>query len=181
MATWLTSDLHLFHRNIIKYCDRPFCDEYEMNKHIVDTWNSVVKDGDRVIVVGDLTAGLSRRDQELKDIIASLRGNKFLVMGNHDHMKQTWYLDAGFSGVSRYIIEDNVLYIHKPRTEMNVETINVSKKLNPRLIVHGHIHDLRPELDGHFNVAWDRHLRMIDQEEIFKLSHENNTTKKSDT
>lgn len=26
MATWFTADLHLGHRNIIDYCDRPFAD-----------------------------------------------------------------------------------------------------------------------------------------------------------
>lgn len=166
MATWLTSDLHLFHKNIIKYCNRPFCDEYEMNASIVDTWNSVVSADDRVIIVGDLTAGLNRREAELADIIRSLKGRKILVRGNHDHLKAQWYLESGIDEVVRFIHEDGILYIHKPATEMNVETIQQQKRLSPRLIVHGHIHEERPNIPGHFNVAWDRHRRMINHEEI---------------
>ena len=33
--TFWTADTHFFHRNIIKYCDRPFKDEDEMNKEEV--------------------------------------------------------------------------------------------------------------------------------------------------
>ncbi len=181
MNTWLTSDLHLFHRNIIKYCDRPFCDEYQMNDHIVDAWNSCVKDDDRVIVVGDLTAGLARRDAELIEIIGKLRGEKTLVMGNHDHMKPRWYLESGFKNVVRHLVEDNILYVHKPATELNLESIRLKKVHKPRLIVHGHIHARLPEIDGHYNVAWDRHCRMIHRDEIIKINHENNNPQTTDT
>ena len=42
MATWFTADLHLGHRNIIDYCDRPFTDVDVMNRALVDNWNEVV-------------------------------------------------------------------------------------------------------------------------------------------
>ena len=29
---WFTSDLHLNNKNVIKYCNRPYADQYEMNK-----------------------------------------------------------------------------------------------------------------------------------------------------
>jgi len=174
MATWLTSDLHLFHKNIIQYCNRPFCDEYEMNAEITKCWNETVGDDDRVIVVGDLTAGLYDRQEDLKTLIGTLRGKKTLIMGNHDHMSAKWYKWAGFENVSKHMIEDDMLFVHKPATEFNDKSISLAKKHNPRLIVHGHIHRIDIEIPGHFNVAWDRHNRLISLDEIInRREHEN--------
>ena len=33
--TWLTSDTHFFHENILKYCNRPFGSVEEMNEALV--------------------------------------------------------------------------------------------------------------------------------------------------
>lgn len=166
MATWLTSDLHLFHKNIIQYCGRPYDDEYKMNDDIVNKWNACVADDDRVIVVGDLTAGLFDRKDQLATIISCLKGRKELVVGNHDHCSKKWYRDAGFTTVVNHIFENGILFVHKPATEFNEKSIRLRSLHKPNLIVHGHIHSALPEIDGHYNVAWDRHYRMIDFEEI---------------
>lgn len=172
MATWLTSDLHLFHKNIIQYCNRPFCDEYEMNATIVNKWNDTVRDEDRVVVVGDLTAGLYDRKQELAEVIKSLRGRKVLVLGNHDHMSAGWYKRAGFEVVTKSLVEEDILFVHKPATEHNPKSIRLQEQHRPKLIVHGHIHREDPDIPGHFNVAWDRHRRMISLDEIISR-HDN--------
>ena len=177
MATWLTSDLHLFHKNIIQYCNRPFSDEYEMNEIIVKTWNETVKAEDRVIVVGDLTAGLYDRKQELMDLIPRLSGQKTLVLGNHDHLTSKWYRSAGFEVVTKSLIEDEILYVHKPAVECNPKSVRLRDMHKPRLIVHGHIHRSDPDIPGHFNVAWDRHARLISLEEIIsRCEHDPQTT-----
>jgi calcineurin-like phosphoesterase family protein len=166
MKTWLTSDLHLFHANIIVYCGRPHANEYEMNQAIAESWKRVVAPGDRVIVVGDLSAGVKGRYDELSALIADLPGNKILIRGNHDHQPDEWYVQAGFSQVTDWLYEDDVLYVHKPATSMNTDVISLTEKIQPRLIVHGHIHDDRPQIPGHFNVAWDRLGRLITLSEI---------------
>ncbi len=51
---YLISDLHLDHKNIIRYCDRYFSSVEEMNRTIIDNWNRVVKEGDFTHLVGDL-------------------------------------------------------------------------------------------------------------------------------
>jgi len=171
MATWLTSDLHFFHKNIITYCNRPFCDEYEMNETILASWNSTVADDDHVIVVGDLTAGLYDRKEELQVLISRLKGVKTLVTGNHDHMSTSWYRNAGFVKVVKHITEGDLLIVHKPATEYNDKSNQLRSKYHPRLVIHGHIHADLPEIEGHFNVAWDRHLRMINMNEIISTVH----------
>lgn len=169
MKTWFTSDLHLFHRNIIKYCSRPYCDEYEMNESIINAWNGVVDEDDLVIVVGDLTAGLEKRNDELRAVIGRLKGHKTLVLGNHDHMSSKWYRNAGFETVVKHIYNDGILIVHKPATEFNDKTLKLRDQFKPALIIHGHIHSDLPEIDGHFNVAWDRHHQLINHDMIINL------------
>lgn len=169
-TTWLTSDLHLYHKNIIVYCGRQHDNEYDMNDAIVAAWNAAVADEDSVILVGDLSAGVMGRYDELASLISQLKGRKTLVRGNHDHQTDVWYKSAGFSSVTDWLLQDGVLYVHKPATSYNTDVIKLAEQLSPRLIVHGHIHDDRPNIPGHFNVAWDRHKRMLDMTEIVTLS-----------
>lgn len=173
MRTWLTSDLHLFHTNIIVYCGRPNETVDQMNECIIDSWRSVVMPEDRVIVVGDLSAGLGQRAGELRDIIGRLPGRKILIRGNHDHQTNEWYISAGFETVTDWILEDRILFIHKPATSMNLDTLKIFERLQPDLVVHGHIHSRDRVIPGHFNVAWDHHYRMINLEEIKSGNQEN--------
>ncbi len=80
MTTWLTSDQHYYHRNIIDYCKRPFASVEEMNATLTRNHNAVVKPDDIVLIVGDLTLD----DRKVKSILDELNGTKYLVAGNHD-------------------------------------------------------------------------------------------------
>lgn len=81
---WFTSDLHFWHKNICKYCDRPYESVEEMNQGIVDNWNSVVKEDDTVFVLGDLGfCGI----EKLRPLMSQLKGKIFLIQGNHDSDK----------------------------------------------------------------------------------------------
>jgi calcineurin-like phosphoesterase family protein len=166
VQTWLTSDLHLFHENIIVYCNRGQTTVEEMNDHIISAWNSTVKPGDRAIVVGDLSASLRDRKEQLAQIIHDLPGDKILVRGNHDHQPDEWYIAAGFTLVTDWLFEDGLLFVHKPANQHNADAIRARDECDPDLIVHGHIHAHGPEIPGHFNVAWDRHGRLINLGEI---------------
>lgn len=75
---WFTADLHFNHKNIIKYCNRPFNSVEEMNKTLIDNWNKRVSRDDLVYVLGDFCFGNS--DYYLKQ----LNGSKILIFGNHD-------------------------------------------------------------------------------------------------
>ncbi len=78
MSTFFTADTHLQHRNIIKYCGRPFVDEHEQDETIVSNWNSRVTDRDWVYHIGDVGMG------SLGPILSRLRGHKVLIVGSHD-------------------------------------------------------------------------------------------------
>lgn len=80
--TWFSSDAHLDHRNIIKYCSRPFDSVEEMNEKLIQNWNEVVQDNDDVIYLGDF--GL-RGPEHLMPYRNRLKGNwRMFIAGNHD-------------------------------------------------------------------------------------------------
>ena len=78
---WLTSDLHLHHKNVIKYSKRPFQDIDQMNEAFITNWNSCVKENDIVFILGDFSFGGSSAWNEVLD---KLNGKKYLILGNHD-------------------------------------------------------------------------------------------------
>lgn len=81
MNTYFTSDLHFGHKNIIKYCDRPFASVPEMDQALIENWNDVVTPGDRIFIVGDFSF---HKEDETRRVLRQLRGEKHLVWGNHD-------------------------------------------------------------------------------------------------
>lgn len=98
MAKFFTADLHLFHKNIIKYCERPFKDVAEMNDTIRDRWNAKVSKDDEVYIVGDV--GFAHPDL-LISFLESLNGTKYLIRGNHDKRMQSKLKDC-FAWVKDY-------------------------------------------------------------------------------
>ena len=64
--TWIISDTHFGHAGVCNFTEsdgvtplRPWDDPEEMNEALVDNWNSVVNDNDRVYHCGDV---VMRRD-----------------------------------------------------------------------------------------------------------------------
>lgn len=83
---YFTSDLHFGHRNVIKFCERPFEDVKEMNKELIDRWNARVKPNDYIFVLGD-TFWFNSRHDTLK-IVSQLNGQMYFLLGNHDKASQ---------------------------------------------------------------------------------------------
>lgn len=79
---WFTADPHFGHKNIIKYCNRPFKNAKEMDTAIRTNWNALVKPSDTVYVLGDFS--MSSDKKSLEDWFNALHGKKFLIVGNHD-------------------------------------------------------------------------------------------------
>jgi len=78
-----TSDTHFGHKNIIKFCNRPFKDVDHMNEIIIANWNKVVSPDDVVWHLGDVAMG--QIDHTLP-LVRRLNGYKILVPGNHDRI-----------------------------------------------------------------------------------------------
>ena len=77
--TFVTSDLHLDHTNIIKYCKRPFLNTEDMNKTLVDNWNNTISNKDTVYFLGDMSFGKGSRSADYW--LSKLNGNIFFIRG----------------------------------------------------------------------------------------------------
>lgn len=85
MKTWITSDLHFGHTNIMKFCPitrARFKNDVEyMNEAMVKEWNEIVEPDDKVYILGDVAFLPSLKAIQ---ILKRLNGSKVLVKGNHD-------------------------------------------------------------------------------------------------
>lgn len=92
MANYYISDVHLFHKNVTNegsnFDNRPFETLEEMHKAIKDNWNSVVTNADHVYILGDLSW---KENEDVIKFVSTLRGNKHLILGNHDRVKDQRY------------------------------------------------------------------------------------------
>lgn len=81
---FFTADEHYYHKNIIKYCHRPFNDIQEMNHELIKRHNEVVSKYDITIHIGDFT--LIKDIIMINEIIKKLNGRHIFIKGSHD----TW-------------------------------------------------------------------------------------------
>ncbi|MGY5152042.1 MAG: 2'-5' RNA ligase family protein [Candidatus Nitrosopumilus sp. bin_6a] len=79
---YLFSDAHFDHKNIIKYCKRPFHSTRQMNQTLVENWDHTVGDNDKVFFLGDLSHGRDRRPIDYW--LSKLNGEICYIRGNHD-------------------------------------------------------------------------------------------------
>lgn len=83
MKTYFTADPHFGHNNIIKYCNRPFANVYEMDEKLIANYNRVVGPEDTCYFLGDL--GFCEAAY-LRGLLKRMYGRKILVFGNHDNV-----------------------------------------------------------------------------------------------
>ena len=76
-----TSDLHFGHANAIKFDHRPFGDKDEMDRVLIELWNSRVQPDDTVYIVGDICY---KSEHPPAWYLRRLKGHKILILGNHD-------------------------------------------------------------------------------------------------
>lgn len=129
MNRYIISDTHFYHENIIKYENRPFKTVDEMNKTMINRWNSKVKKDDLVYHLGDF--GLSTKEN-LGNILSKLNGRIVFILGNHDKQIYNYYRNLGrFELVTKnpIIIERRIILSHEPFLE-----------LGPFKNFYGHVH-----------------------------------------
>lgn len=188
---YLTSDLHFGHKNIIKFCDRPFPDVPTMNEMLIANWNSVVGPDDTVIILGDFAMGDRK---ENVPYAKRLMGKKILVTGNHDHCWpglvstkgqehvdrwRQFYLDNGFDAVldhADFYYGDFDLRLslnHFPfeGDSHDEDRFNQYRPVDDgQWIVHGHVHGAWKIRGRQINVGcdvWDYHP--VPMEKILEL------------
>jgi len=136
---WVISDTHFGHQNILTFKNsdgynvRDFSSVKDMNDCMIDRWNSVVKQGDKVYHLGDVFFGSK---DDFKTLWPKLNGSKRLIVGNHDDIK---FLSSGgfFQKVQmwRVFCEFGLILTHVP-----VHQSGLTGKRGGLINIHGHIH-----------------------------------------
>ena len=160
---YFTSDLHFGHANIIRFCNRPYENVEEMDRALIENWNSVIDKDDTVYVLGDVF--FCKFNDALK-IMDQLNGHKNLVYGNHDKViRNNDILQKRFSLILDDLDEitiDNhkVILCHYPMWSWNQAS-------RGSIQLHGHIHSNEPvqpdkrqydvgvDNNNYFPVSWD--------------------------
>ena len=134
MSTFVTSDTHFGHGNILKFTNtdgsrvRPLWEDVdEMNEEMVRRWNARVRPDDVVWHLGDVSFGKSNFHHASR-----LNGTKHLILGNHDHEKLSTYLSV-FKTVQSCARLGNLLLTHYPVHESSLGFGIIGN-------VHGHTH-----------------------------------------
>jgi len=96
------SDLHISHKNAIKYDKRPFESLEEMHVELIKNWNSVVGPDDVVYNLGDLSFG---SDEITKWFLHSINGKINHVLGNHDKLEHISKFSARIDNIYDYGVE----------------------------------------------------------------------------
>jgi len=124
-SVYFIGDTHFDHRNIIRYCHRPFSNVTEMNQTIENNWNKTVRDNDTVYFLGDWSFGRGARPATYWK--RRMRGNIFCIQGSHDRIK---FDMSRVVHVDRY----SFLLIHNPE-DRRIDWHG--------WIIHGHVHNNR--------------------------------------
>jgi len=134
---FFTSDTHFNHKNIIRFCNRPFSNVHTMNQIMIANWNSKVGKDDLVYHLGDVGLGNKSKQHEL---VTQLNGTIILIRGNHDPKNQElaateWFKECGFASVYEYknlkFEEFGMTLVHNPNREI---------ERSYQLVLHGHFH-----------------------------------------
>lgn len=134
MADYFTADNHFGHRNIIKYCNRPFESLEEMDAVMVERINERVTPKDRLFVLGDFSYRA-----EAQPYLAKINcKNVWLIKGNHD--KRPTERD-GFTRVLDYYEDKfDIGGEHKPIVLFHYPLLSWNQSHRGSWHLYGHVH-----------------------------------------
>jgi len=182
MNEFFTSDEHYYHKNIIKYCNRPFEHAEQMNEAMIGLHNATVPKDGVVWHIGDFSMLNKNREDLIEKVLSRLNGTHHLILGNHDRLNPNAYVDLGFTSVHTamwFVSKGGTSFVmaHDPSTYTVVEY----DKDKPYLLC-GHVHGLFKHLLPEKRIinvgvdAWE--YKPVSIADILKLVYPNVETKK---
>lgn len=83
MKTFVGSDFHWGHKNILKFnpATRKYKDVTDMNERMIVEWNSIASPDDTIYMLGDVSF---LPPEKTVEYLSRCNGRKILVAGNHD-------------------------------------------------------------------------------------------------
>lgn len=185
MVDYVSSDTHYYHKNVIKYCDRPFSNVDEMNEAMIKAHNQVVSPEDTWHFLGDFAfCGASKHAYILGRLNAK---KKIIYCGNHDWnwkpeklLKLGWDevhlkpVDWEYSGVKFKLCH----FPYAPYDHLGIETRYVEHR-PPReghdWLLCEHTHNNWKTMENQINVGvdnWD--FKPLSMDEIVEITKTTN-------
>lgn len=130
--TWLISDTHFGHKNIVKFQQRPESHEVIM----LSEWIKYVGEQETILHLGDVFMGKQGNPERWARVISRLPGRKFLILGNHDKAPKSLYELAGFIIIPEFQV-GRVVFTHRPITKNDTWALTAPEWDTN---IHGHIH-----------------------------------------
>lgn len=134
---YVISDLHLGHVNVSKW--RGFDNVDDMNNTIINNWNNTINKKDLVYVLGDIAM-----NKLYYKLLSCLKGDKIIVLGNHDDRKSVNDLLQYVRAVAGAIKYNGAWLTHFPIHE---------SELRGLVNIHGHTHSVNVNNNRYFNVS----------------------------
>lgn len=148
--TFFAADHHFSHRKILEFTNldgsklRDFGSLEEMNYHIVQQHNKVVRSNDRVYFLGDVTL---TKNLETLDIVSRMNGIKTLILGNHDiHSMETYA--KYFKAIKAIHVMDGFVLTHVPIHPVSIGRWGIN--------IHGHLHSNKIMDPSYFCVSMEQ-------------------------
>ena len=140
MSTFFISDPHFHHKNMA--IKRGFSCEEEMNELIIDNWNKTISKRDLVYILGDITM-----EKNNYSILSRLKGEKTVILGNHDkpqHIPELLKYVNKVGGMINY--KGNYILTHCP---IHPSELDYRFPYN----IHGHCHENSLDDPRYINVS----------------------------
>ena len=145
---FFTSDTHFYDNETLFIDDRPFSSAEEFDNFVINTWNSQVKKGDTIFVIGDFVdcdgEGYEGWRHSIK-YVQKLKADVVLIIGNNEErVIKNWFdndfdafrkfcINAGFKEVYKNLVVDicdtKFFLTHKPED-----------RKDDMLTLFGHLH-----------------------------------------
>jgi calcineurin-like phosphoesterase family protein len=98
--TFFISDTHFFHKNVIKYSNRPFDHVDQMNATLIKNINQVVGENDELYILGDFIFG---NVQKAVGVLSQIKcQNIHYIFGNHDETMESEEVKRFFKSMQDY-------------------------------------------------------------------------------
>ena len=156
MKTYVTSDLHFGHKNIMTFCPvtraRFRGDVDYMTEAMITEWNDKVEPEDTVYILGDvafMSGSVAGRT------VSRLNGTKILIEGNHDRKTlQDATFRRAFAEVHQYL---NITYDGHKIVMFHYPIAEWDQMHRGALHFHGHLHGGKSGLEKFraFDVGMD--------------------------
>lgn len=162
---YFTSDLHFDDKNLAR--KRGYDDADVMNEDILATIIPIVKPGDRLFILGDLSLG---KYPNMNEILPRIKCDKFLIKGNHDHDKFLKKISDNFVWIEHYHelkYKDSDTGFKNLLVLQHYPLLTWNRAHYGTYHIHGHCHGSLIYKDTtRMDVSWDCHKRLLTIKDI---------------